>query len=100
MEIVSVKQLSNGWLLNGTMSVPDAVGNSEREAIKQWLSEGNTPEPEFTQEELDAQAIAKEKQEAQAYLISTDWYIVRFADTGVEIPQEVKDKRAEARLKL
>ena len=38
------------------------------------------------------------KQEALEYLASTDWYIVRFMDSGVEVPQEIKDKRAEARL--
>lgn len=34
------------------------------------------------------------------YLDSTDWYVVRFAETGVEIPEEVKDKRAEARAEI
>jgi len=34
------------------------------------------------------------------YLASTDWYIVRRAETGVEVPQEVLDKRAEARASL
>ena len=56
-EIKSVKIQQNGWLLNGTMSVPDATGNRERELIKKWMAEGNTPEPEYTQEELDAQAL-------------------------------------------
>lgn len=46
-----------------------------------------------------AEQLAEEaKAEALAYLSSTDWYIVRFVDSGVEVPQEVKDKRAEARL--
>ena len=56
-EIKSVKIQGNGYLLNGTMSVPDATGNRERELIKKWMAEGNTPEPEYTQEELDAQAL-------------------------------------------
>ena len=51
MEIISVKIQSNGWLLNGTMSVPNASGNRERELIVEWLKT-NTPEPEFTDEEL------------------------------------------------
>lgn len=50
--------------------------------------------PPKTAEQLKAEA----KAEALAYLASTDWYIVRFIDSGVEVPQEVKDKRAEARL--
>ena len=57
-EIKSVKIQGNGYLLNGTMSVPKADGNREYEAIKEWLKiDGNTPEPEYTQEELDAQAL-------------------------------------------
>ena len=51
-EIQIVKIQGQGYLLNGTMSVPKADGNREYELIKQWLSEGNTPEPEFTDAEL------------------------------------------------
>ena len=98
MEIQSVKIQGNGYLLNGYMSVPQANGNREYELIKEWLAQGNVPEPEFTEEELQAQSTAKAKAEALAYLASTDWYIVRFMDSGVEVPQEIKDKRAEARL--
>jgi len=29
--------------------------------------------------------------EAEAYLASTDWYLVREMETGVPTPQEVKD---------
>ena len=58
VEIKSVKIQGNGYLLNGTMSVPKADGNREYELIKEWLKiDGNTPEPEYTQEELDAQAL-------------------------------------------
>lgn len=52
MEILKVKIQGQGYLLNGTMSVPKADGNREYELIKQWIAEGNTPEPEFTKEEL------------------------------------------------
>ena len=45
MQIETVKLQQNGYLLNGTMLVPMAPGNSEYELIKQWISEGNTPEP-------------------------------------------------------
>lgn len=72
MNIETVKIQGEGYLLNGSMSVPIADGNSEYEAIKQWLAEGNTPEPEFTQAELDAMALIKMKAEAQAYLDNTD----------------------------
>ena len=58
MEIKSVKIQGHGYLLNGTMSVPKADGNSEYELIKKWLAEGNEPEPEFSEEELESQRIA------------------------------------------
>ena len=49
-----------------------------------------------TQEELDEQKITELKQ----YLNETDWYSVRYAETGVEIPEDVKQKRKEARDKI
>ena len=42
--------------------IPFADGNRDYEEYKQWLSEGNTPEPEFTEEELEAQATIINKQ--------------------------------------
>jgi hypothetical protein len=59
IEITSVKTQPNGWLLNGNMLVPDAPGNSERDAILAWLAEGNTPESDTpTPEQLSQQAKA------------------------------------------
>lgn len=49
--------------------------------------------PPLTQEQIQAQANA----EARAYLSSTDWYVVRFAETGVAIPQDILDARQAAR---
>ena len=54
-EIKSVKIQGNGYLLNGTMSVPKADGNREYELIKLWLSEGSTPEPEFAEAQIAEQ---------------------------------------------
>lgn len=34
---------------------------------------------------------------AREYLASTDWYVVRFMETGVEIPEEVSQARQDAR---
>ena len=65
MEIQTVKIQGQGYLLNGTMHVPgNADGNREYELIKQWLKEGNIPEPEFTEKEIEAQRIQAIKQKA------------------------------------
>jgi hypothetical protein len=45
-----------------------------------------------------AVAAAATKANAKAYLAATDWYVVRKAETGTEIPQEISDLRAQARL--
>lgn len=71
--IKTVKIQGQGYLLNNTMSVPKADGNREYELIKKWLSEGNTPEPEFTEEEIKVSTLNKQIQEAKTYLSETSW---------------------------
>lgn len=69
------------YKLSGTKSVirlqdnayiPFAVGNKDYEEYKQWLNEGNTPEPEFTEAELAQQVINAKVQDAKQYLQATD----------------------------
>ena len=73
MEIQTVKIQGDGYLLNGIMYVPKADGNRDYEEYKQWISEGNTPEPEFTEEELMIKEINSQIQEAKVYLTDTGW---------------------------
>lgn len=54
----SVKRLVDGAY------IPLADGNRDYEDYKLWLSDGNTPEPEFTEEELNNNRIAEIKAEA------------------------------------
>ena len=107
-EILKVKIQGDGYILNDIMSVPKADGNREYELIKQWLAEGNTPEPEFTEAELAQQAVDKKIAEAKAYLASTDWvepYLIKHY-TGLEVIEAdsnkfvIEAKRAEARVFL
>ena len=49
-----------------------------------------------TAEQLQAEVNA----EAKAYLASTDWYVVRQSETGVVIPADILQARAEARLRV
>ena len=79
--------------------IPFAEGNIDYEEYKQWLAEGNTPKPEYTEEELLITSINKQVQEAKTYLASTAWYVERLNDpsSGKVVPEEVLTKRAEAR---
>lgn len=44
--------------------------------------------------------IEMRNDQAKQYLSDTDWYITRQAETGQDIPEEVKQLRAEARAKI
>lgn len=98
MEIKSVKIQGNGYLLNGYMSVPKANGNKEYELIKEWLSQGNVPEPEFTEEELAQQVINAKVQESKQYLQATDhkFYLGYKPKEGEDLAT-IEAKRDEAR---
>lgn len=62
----SVKRLVDGAI------IPSVNGNIDYEEYKQWISEGNIPEPEFTQEELAQQELNKQLAVAKDYLSKTD----------------------------
>ena len=95
--ITSCKSQESGWLVNGTMSVPNDPANRHCADVIQWIAEGNTPAPEFTDAEIAANAQAEVNATSKAYLASTDWYITRQAESGVEVPADVTTARAEAR---
>ena len=44
MEITSVKLQDSSYLVNGSISVPEAEGNRHYQAVLDWINEGNLPE--------------------------------------------------------
>ena len=59
-----------------------------------YYKEGQVPE------KPRAIIIEEELSEQQKILSSTDWYAIRYADSGVEIPADIKAKRQAAREKI
>ena len=90
--IISVKVQGSGWLLNNVMHVPgNAPGNREYELIKQWLSEGNTPEPEFTDEELRTKFENEFRQNRDSLLLTVvDHYQKPLVWEGLTTEQQDK----------
>ena len=97
MIIETVKTQASGYQVNGNMSVPNDPANRHCADVLQWIAEGNTPAPQYTDAEIAANAQAETNATSQSYLDSTDWYITRFLETGVVIPTDVTTAREAAR---
>lgn len=63
-----------------------------------WSGEGWEYE-EIEQDPVPQEPTAEDIRitELQSFLYTTDWYVVRFAETGAEIPAEIKAERQAAR---
>ena len=95
------KEQENGSLIVGTGTDVDyykSIGMELMSVEKGWdgayYKEGQTPE------KPRAIIIEEELNEQQKILSSTDWYAIRYADSGVEIPADIKAKRQAAREKI
>ena len=73
-----------------TRDEQDDDGNTTAKTIRRFQIVRN---PEPTTNELNEQRI----NELETYLNVTDWYAVRYAETGVEIPVDIKTARQAAR---
>ena len=70
----------------------DITPDDVAQYVAMW--EANTPEAE-PELELTAQEVINN--DSLAYLDSTDWYAIRYAETGVAVPSDVTTARAAAR---
>jgi len=52
---------------------------------------------DLTEEQVAEATIMTNKFNAKQYLKKTDWYVTRKAETGQDIPDDVLQKRTEAR---
>ena len=98
--ITSCKSQESGYQVNGNMSVPNDPANRHCADVIQWIAEGNTPAPQFTDAEIAANAQAETNATSQAYLDDTDWYATRAFETGIPVPADITIKRDEARASI
>jgi hypothetical protein len=87
------KKLNNGrYLIDGT--IINAINMEDAERLYLELSSGVNEDVQQTEQENEQYLLNKESRE---YLNTTDWYIVRQTETGVETPKVILDARAQAR---
>ena len=75
----------SGYLVNGNTFFP----KENWEQIKQWIAQGNTPEPEFTEEEL-----LKQKQDEFRANRNT---LLKEVDIKINIAEDLGQDSAELR---
>tara|TARA_B110000902_G_scaffold241926_1_gene292760 strand:+ start:213 stop:527 length:315 start_codon:yes stop_codon:yes gene_type:complete len=47
--------------------------------------------------DFEREAVEQSNSELRAYLAETDWYVIRFAETGVAVPADITTARSDAR---
>ena len=63
------KICGDGWQNTETKeAIPNAPGNRQCQEVQEWIAQGNTPDPEFTQEEIDEAALEDRQNQRLAKL--------------------------------
>ena len=75
-----------------------SIGMTEMEVEQAW--NGSWYLAGYCPEKPKENILREELVEQQEILSSTDWYAIRYADSGVEIPADIKAKRQAAREKI
>jgi hypothetical protein len=101
MEITTVKENGQGgYLVNGTISVPNAEGNRHYKMVQEWIVGGGTVAPFETQAEIDARVIQEANQTELALLDQLDRESIRdireWIAAQATAPQTLKDREAQA----
>jgi hypothetical protein len=81
---------SEKFYVIGDETIP--LSNDQIDEIEQYIST-------ITENKEATKMVADNRLNLQ-FLHSTDWYVVRFLETGVPIPEEISLKRAEARANI
>lgn len=82
--------------LKGTLAFTDYTEADIRETDRPIVDYEFADTEVWRAKEAEKARLAK-IEELEAYLAETDWYVIRFADTGEAIPEEIKTKRRDAR---
>jgi hypothetical protein len=78
--ITACKSQQFGYLVNGTMSVPNDPANRHCADVLAWIAAGNVPEPEFSSDEIIASKAADERQWRDAEIARSDIELYKVQD--------------------
>ena len=78
----------------------DEEGNKTSEAVFEDITIENPMGYEISEQEVPDQSQEEINSEAKAFLLSTDWYVTRWMEKGISIPQEISEQRDAARARV
>jgi hypothetical protein len=93
-------------------SIPNSMDNRHWREYQEWLADGNTPDPEFTQAELDFNALQAEVADLKGDLARNQVWLFRMIVAifqvgrdnqcwiGNDFDQEIEDKAVAWKQKL
>ena len=91
------KREANGNITDTTLNI---IGIHPRSRFwkdyQEWLLEGNTPDPEFSPDEIAQAEQANCDHANRNYLADTDWYVIRSIERGIPVPANITAARLEA----
>ena len=74
-----------------------SVGRFRNNDVDVDLTDAQIQEIEDYITDLVTDSTAQTNFDSHLHLVETDWYVTRYAETGVAIPQDILDSRAAAR---
>jgi len=96
---IDENNIIKGWYDDGHSSIPKPNIKITEEQYKNALEkEHNHIANDGTTSKVEIEPTKEQKLlVAQSYLSETDWYVIREADSGKTMPNDIKTKREEAR---
>ena len=100
------KRDTGGMVIEGSGTPFWLPGDSWESPPRYMIELGALPQdamtvrPQKPVEVAERERIQARIDELQTYLVETDWYVIRYADTGVAIPVDVRADRQEARVEI
>jgi len=96
---IDENNIIKGWYDDGHSSIPEPNIKITEEQYKNALeNEHNHIANDGATSKVEIEATkVQQLQVAQSYLSETDWYVIREADSGKTMPNDIKTKREEAR---
>lgn len=93
-----IQKIEGGYYSYKELLIPNDSRNKDYQKMQQDIQKGEAEVLPLNVATEEAVNIVKAKNDAEQYLRETDWYVIRKAETGKDIPVQISLNREEARV--